>query len=292
MPIIPAEGRESLPAGTALFGAAAAPDVHVMSFNVRRASAGPPARLSRRADRWSIRQPVLDAFLRLEQPTLLAVQEVMPLQTEAISKALGERYRWIGRGRDADGNGEAALFFYDSTRFRLDAWEQRALSATPGVPGSRSFGNLLPRVVVSAEVTDAATGARLTVHATHLDHLSRRSRVESARLIAGLTHADSRPSIVLGDANVGIPSDPFRAFTASGLRDSWSTAERRATPEWGTFSNYREPRRGARRIDWIMVSPGIEVRAAAINPFRMGGVAASDHEPVQAMVRIAKGGNE
>ena len=70
--------------------------------------------------------------------------------------------------------------------------------------------------------------------------------------------------------------------------DAWTAAGVRLTPPWGTFSNYRTPKTGTKRIDWILVSPGIEVREAAINASRFDGAAASDHEPVQVLVRPGK----
>jgi len=69
------------------------------------------------------------------------------------------------------------------------------------------------------------------------------------------------------------------------LRDSWETARERLTPQWGTFSNYRRLRRGGKRIDLILVGHGVVVERTGINAARFDGAAASDHEPVQAVIR-------
>ena len=91
------------------------------------------------------------------------------------------------------------------------------------------------------------------------------------------------------DANTGIDSPPFRALTAHGrLVDAWTAASERLTPEWKTYSGYRAPRLG-RRIDWMAVSPGVEVVSIGINAVRVDGAAASDHEPVQALLRMPAG---
>ena len=64
-------------------------------------------------------------------------------------------------------------------------------------------------------------------------------------------------------------------------------AAERLTPQWGTFSGYRRLRRGGARIDYVLVGPGVAVLSTGINAARFDGRAASDHEPVQAVLRPA-----
>jgi endonuclease/exonuclease/phosphatase family metal-dependent hydrolase len=267
-----------------IFGEAHAPDLHVMTYNIRRrmrqnAPASP--------DLWSRRQPLLRRLLSHERPTLLATQEALPDQALFISAVLGPHYRRIGYGRNADGTGEGCPLFYDSRRLQLDSWRQLALSETPDVAGSRSWGNMIPRVAVVARFIDVSTGEPLRAISTHFDHISRRARLRSAEMLAAAVSASDEPTIVMGDMNTDIGSAPFDAIAGDSgvLVDAWGAADARLTPPWGTFSNYRAPRTGTRRIDWILVSPDIDVREAAINAVRFDGAAASDHEPVQALVR-------
>ena len=267
-----------------IFGEAHAPDLHVMTYNIRRrmrqnAPASP--------DLWSRRQPLIRQLLSRERPTLLGTQEALPDQALFISAVLGPHYRRIGYGRNADGTGEGCPLFYDSRRLRLESWRQIALSETPDVAGSRSWGNMIPRIAVVARFTDVKTGAPLRVINTHFDHLSRRARLHSAEQLAALATSSDEPVIVMGDTNTDIGTAPFEAIAgdAGPLVDAWAAAGIRLTPPWGTFSNYRAPKTDRKRIDWILVSPGIEVREAAINAARFDGAAASDHEPVQVLVR-------
>jgi endonuclease/exonuclease/phosphatase family metal-dependent hydrolase len=270
-----------------IFGEAHAPDLHVMTYNIRRRmrqnAPGSP-------DLWSKRQPLLRALLTRERPTLLGTQEALPDQALFVSAVLGPHYRRIGYGRNADGTGEGCPLFYDSRRLQLESWRQIALSETPDVAGSRSWGNLIPRMAVVARFIDVATGEPLRVINTHFDHISRRARLRSAELLATLASASDEPTIVMGDTNTDIGTAPFDAIAGDGgpLLDAWAQADVRLTPAWGTFSNYRVPKTGTKRIDWILVSPGIHVREAAINAARFGGAAASDHEPVQVLVRPRK----
>lgn len=279
----------------ALIGRVAAPDLHVMSFNIRRrfpyVRPGSP-------DRWSTRKPILSSILAAEQPTVLGVQEALADQAAFVADALGPRYRWVGRGRNANGTGERCAIYYDAERLELVDWTQLALSATPDEPGSRSWGNSSPRVLVTAAFTDLATGSRLLAYNTHFDHLSRRSKSESAGMIARLAataHRDEPDTavVVTGDFNVDVSSAVHDRLTAGGvLRDTWEVAEDRLTPQWGTFPNYRRRRPGGKRIDLVLVGPGVEVLSAAINAARIDGAAASDHEPVQAVIRSRHGSHD
>lgn len=279
----------------ALIGAVTPPDLHVMTYNIRRRL---PHVMPGSPDRWSTRRPLVRRILAAERPTILGVQEALADQVDDLADALGPRYRWIGYGRNPSGRGERCPIFYDAERLELTQWRQLALSSTPEVAGSRSWGNIVRRVVVEAEFTDRATGARVLASNTHLDHLSTRSRLESARYLVARAAAASAAEpdaaiVVTGDVNADVDSAVHRRLTESGvLRDTWQAAAERLTPQWGTFSNYRRLRRGGKRIDLILVGPGVVVERTGINAVRFDGAAASDHEPVQAVIRApaASGG--
>jgi endonuclease/exonuclease/phosphatase family metal-dependent hydrolase len=270
-------------ADTALIAPVEAPDLHVMTFNVRRRMPRGP----RTADRWSTRAAALGALLAAERPTLLGTQEVLPAQDRFIIGALGHRYRRIGHGRDGDGQGEGCPIYYDGERLDLLSWAQQALSDSPDTPGSKSWGNLTPRTLVGAVLRDRVTGGRFLAINTHFDHISRRSRVTAARFVRTLVEGRALPAVVTGDLNTGEGTTALaELFTDGTLVDAWTAARSRITPEWGTFPNYRAPRRSRKRIDWVAVTPDVRVERAAINTRRPGGVWASDHLPVQVVLRL------
>jgi endonuclease/exonuclease/phosphatase family metal-dependent hydrolase len=267
-----------------MIGRAAAPDLHVMTYNIRRRL---PHLNPRSPDAWAERKHLLRRTLSAERPTVLGVQEALLDQALFVAEVLGDDYRWIGRGRDADGRGEYCPLFWDARRLELRSWRQLALSDTPDVPGSRSWGNMIPRIAVHAHFVDRATGEPLQVVNFHFDHLSRRSRVESARLVRGLAGAGDAAFLAFGDANSGIGTTPWLEITRDGtLTDPWLTADTRLSPDWGSFSRYRAPRAGGKRIDWLLVSRGVHVRSIGVNTVRHEGSAASDHDPVQSLLRI------
>jgi endonuclease/exonuclease/phosphatase family metal-dependent hydrolase len=267
----------------ALIGPAEPPDLHVMTYNIRRRMAHVT---QHSPDLWTRRRPHLQTLLQREMPTILGIQEGLPDQVEFVAQALGPYYRRIGRGRNADGEGEQCAIFFDTRRLTLNDWKQRALSDSPHVAGSRSWGNMLPRIVVSADFTDTATGIRFSAFNAHFDHFSRSSRARSAKMLNDLVEATDAPAIVLGDMNAGVRSAPYRILTGGPLRDAWTNARERLTPAWGTYSGYRRPKPGGKRIDWLLVTGSVTVEAVGINAVRFRGAAASDHEPVQARVTL------
>lgn len=281
---VPADLFHSDPSDTGpLVGPVGAPALHVMSWNIRRPV--PPV-IARSADRWDRRAPLLAARLEAERPTILGAQEVVGEQAEVVRNALGPDHRCVGRGRGADGGGEACPIYYDSRRLDLLDWEQLALSDTPARAGSVSWGNLFPRVMVSATFADRSTSERYLVVNTHLDPVSRRSRVRAARAIRGYVAASGLPAVVTGDLNAGPASPAVRELVSGGvLADSWRRAETRLGDEWGTYAGYRAPRVGGARIDWIMVTSAFAVDTAAIDHRRSGDGWASDHLPVHAVLR-------
>jgi endonuclease/exonuclease/phosphatase family metal-dependent hydrolase len=270
----------------ALIGPTPPPDLQVMTYNIRRRMTGP---LVRPADRWREREPRMQRLLRAERPSLLGTQEVMPSQLSTLTTALGPSYRVLGHGRDRNGQGEGCPILFDADRLELLAWEQLALSDDPAARGSRSWGNLVPRVAVHAEFRDRATSARFVAINTHFDHLSRASRVRAAEFLRRRVADQSLPAVVTGDLNADDDSPALgELFDDDQLVDAWETASERSSPRWGTFPNYGSVRWAAKRIDWIAVTPDIEVRNVGINARRFDGRWPSDHLPVQAVLRIPR----
>ncbi|AWB89193.1 endonuclease/exonuclease/phosphatase family protein [Salinibacterium hongtaonis] len=266
-----------------LIGPVGAPYLHVMSYNVRRIIT-----MSRHGspDFWPVRRDLVERMLHAERPTILGTQEAMASQARAIAGMMGPDFRIVGHGRAADGKGEGCPIYFDATRLTLIDWSQRTLSPTPHAAGSRGWGNLVPRVVVTAEFDDMMTGKRFVVFNTHFDHTSKRSRVASAEYVASLVSKCKHPVILMGDFNTVPGKPPYRILVNAGLRDSLLVADKRLGGAGPTFSDYKLPSPRGRRIDWLMVSDRIDVKVGAINTARFEGRAASDHEPVQAVIDV------
>jgi endonuclease/exonuclease/phosphatase family metal-dependent hydrolase len=286
----PAAGPDADPgpgAGAAADAAADAAALSLMSFNIRCDIA---ETLPGQADYWPERVPALQAVLAEELPEVLGIQEGLEHQLAVIGEALPDHYRMIGHGREGGRRGEHSCIFYDSRRLRLRMWDQFWLSDTPTVAGSATWGNHVTRIATWGRFEDNHTGRELMVVNTHFDHESENAQLRSAEAI--VEHATrfepGLPTVLMGDFNADAgASGAYSTLVGSGtFRDSWTAAKQRLTPEYGTFPNYKDPVIGESRIDWIAVTPEIQVAEAAVNTFRLDDRYPSDHAPIQATVRI------
>lgn len=272
-------------ADRALIGAPDGDLLHVMSLNVRCAIddtvPGSP-------DHWPDRAPLLTELLARERPTLLGVQEAHFGQLTTVTGALGDGYRSVGHGREGGAAGEHSAILYDARRLTLLWWDQYWLSDTPRLAGS-TWDHVYPRVVTWARFRDERTGRELLHVNSHLDHESADARERGARVVRQEIEAAGLPAVFTADANAPAgASAPYDVLvTDGGLLDTWVAADRRLTPDVGTFPNYGTPVPGADRIDWVLATPGTDVLAATINTWTKDGRWPSDHTPVQALLRLA-----
>lgn len=270
-----------------LIGPAGGEKLHVMGFNIRYDRAGTAPGL---ADFWPDRAPLVEQLLRVEQPTLLGVQEAEFNQLPAIEAGLPAGYRMIGYGRDGGNRGEYSAIYFNAQRLALLEWDQFWLSDTPDVIGSATWGNTVTRVAVWGRFRDKNTGREFVAANTHFDHQSEPARAKSATMLVGLAERfPGLPMVLTGDFNaVAGDSAAYATLVGSGpFGDSWLTAEKKVSAGWGTFPNYAEPADGGDRIDWLLTTPGsVRVHSAAISTWTKGGRWPSDHTPVQALVSL------
>lgn len=262
----------------------------VMSFNVRHDTS--PHTGPGDPDHWPERAPIVTEMLARDRPALLGVQEPEFHQLPALTAGLGPSYDVVGFGRGGGSAGEYSAILHDTERLELEAWDQLWLSDTPRVVGSATWGNEVTRILVWARFRDRATDTTFLHVNSHFDHVSEEARVRSAAMIRDLIHdlgaEAGLPAVLTADANAAAEdSAAYDLLVDAGLRDSWVAAQERLTPRAGTFPGYGEVDPAGRRIDWILVTPGVEVVSAAIDTWTSGGRWGSDHAPVRARLRFA-----
>ncbi len=255
-----------------------------MSFNLRVGSAG-------LFDPWSDRRAATAAVLRAELPTVMGTQEGLYYQVCEVAADLPDHYEWLGTGREGGSRGEFMAVFYDARRLVPREYDHFWLSDTPATVGSSSWGNKVVRMATWVRFTDRETGRDLAVLNTHLDHAVAKAQRLGAELVAArLAELDpALPVVVTGDFNCAAEaSEPYDALVGgtNGLVDTWVAAEERRTPAYQTFHGYDDAVEGGDRIDWILVSKGVRVRAAAVNTHTVDGRWPSDHWPVHALVEL------
>jgi endonuclease/exonuclease/phosphatase family metal-dependent hydrolase len=256
--------------------------IRVMTFNIRYGSADDGE------NSWPHRRELLMNVIRDFDPDVLGLQEAERSQVDELADAFPE-YSASGVGREADGGGEYSAILYRRKRFDLCAAGTDWLSDTPTVPGSKTWGNNLPRIVTWILALDRTDGRRFWLYNTHWDHQSQEARLKSgqflARKIAEKT-AGQVPALVMGDFNAGEDNPAMAALTRRGelLTDTF----RALHPDEkvaGTFNGFTgKPQHG--KIDGIFTTRGWHVLQAEIRRDHEGDRYPSDHFPVIATVEL------
>lgn len=267
----------------------AAPDLRVMSFNLRYATApdGDNA--------WDRRRDLLAETIRAFGPDVLGTQECLAEQAAFLQAAL-PGYAWVGVGRD-DGKlaGEMCAVFYREDRFVPAGQGTFWLSETPDVAGSRGWDAALPRIATWVRLRERSDSTQAFVFVdTHFDHLGAEARTASGRLLRQRLQAlaGKAPVVIVGDFNA--PADaalpgPYAALVdtaAAGgliLRDAYRALHAPAPGE-GTFHGFGGGRDG-QRIDWVLATPAWAPVAAEIDRTAREGRLPSDHFPMTAVLR-------
>ncbi len=259
--------------------AQAAEALQVMSFNVRTPADTAPGK------RWEDRREGMVKLIREQHPEVIGTQELVQKQGEYLVAQL-PGYRLFGASRSSGSGDEHMGVLYDSARLKViesgDFW----LSDTPEVPGSITWGNLMPRMVTWALFQRQADGQKFYLFNTHLPYREE----DEARRVLGAKLIVSRlaqlpkdiPVVVTGDFNSEPGGTTYAAFTAA-LADARRLATKVDGPRL-TFHNFTGT--PTAEIDWILVR-GFDVERFTTLDDKPGGVLPSDHYPVQVDLRAA-----
>ena len=257
------------------------PPLRVMTYNIRLDIP------SDGVNRWSERRDQFIGQIRLMQPSILGLQEVVPGQKADLEAAL-PGYQFLGVARD-DGRakGEFSNLAVDRTTFRVQSSGTFWLSPTPTVP-SKGWDAAYPRIATWAKLVRRSDGRRFLVLNTHLDHEGATARLEAARQIIrwlGARRAKGETVILTGDLNAEPSTPPLQQLTRQ-LHDARSVSKTPAVGPDGTFNAFTLVPAESRRIDYVLVDPSVKVERYAVLAWHgEGGRPASDHFPVVADLR-------
>ncbi|MDX2146197.1 MAG: endonuclease/exonuclease/phosphatase family protein [Planctomycetota bacterium] len=272
---------------------AVAPDLRVLSLNLRYGSAsdGPHS--------WPHREPEVASFLRRARPDIAGFQEAEALQADWLQASFPEHgFHGVGR-TDGQRRGEFVPILFHRDRFQLLSSGHFWLSPTPDVPGSKGWDAALERMASWVRLVDRRSERPLLVLNTHLDHMGVEARRQSLNLIlrrAG-SLADGAGVIILGDFNM--PADSPDALAALRpadrsasdssqpafvVRDTFRSLFPVSDSDEATFSAWTGVIHGP-RIDWILASDELATIDASIDRPMPRGKPISDHYPVSAVLR-------
>jgi len=265
----------------------------MVSFNIRYLTTR-----DKGVNHWSKRQGLTAAAIVQFDADVVGVQEAFMSQLVDMQPALKD-YQRVGVGRD-DGaeEGETCSILFRGARIEALSHGTFWLSDTPEVPGSTSWGNKVVRICTWAQLRHKETGRNFYVFNSHFDHVSQPSREQSVRLIAKRIAARAEtdvPFVLMGDLNADEGNVAIRFLKGESVElaggkgpetapvnvlDSFRVAQPEAT-EVCTAHGFSGKTEG-RKIDYLLVPPGVTVEAAAIDRMQKDGLYPSDHYPVTA----------
>ncbi len=263
---------------------AAAPPIKVMTFNIRNAGAKDGT------NGWQFRKELVVQTVKVFDPDLLGMQEVLDYQGKYIKENLNQ-YAFYGVGReDGKQKGELVPVLFKKSRFKMIKGGYFWLSQTPEVVGSKSWDSSLPRICTYVLLKDKFANRELVYANVHFDHIGKVARAESSKLIRKrMKEFEGKyPIILTGDFNANEDTDAYKFLIDGDNNGKWVDSFRAIHPVPTayelSFNGWKYVREG-KRIDWIIHTPDMVSINAMIDYTCDNGRLPSDHYPVEAVIR-------
>jgi endonuclease/exonuclease/phosphatase family metal-dependent hydrolase len=180
-------------------------NLNVMSFNIRRGTAKDGK------NHWRFRRNRVCELLNNYRPDVLGLQEALNFQISEISAML-PGYEKVGIGNLGGSKVLHNAIFFNSSRFLLSEQGTFWFSDTPDIPGSKGWGNIIPRTCTWAHLIEKDSEQAFYFYNVHLDHISQRSRKNSVVFLTQFIHKRSSPDpfVLTGDFNAREKSAPIQ----------------------------------------------------------------------------------
>jgi len=245
-----------------------------MSYNIRYGSPNDGI------NNWDNRKLDLVKLIANYNPDIFGTQEGLSHQLSYVDEYL-PNYAMIGVARD-DGaaKGEYTAIFYDSTIYNIVSNQTFWLSKSPEKV-SIGWDAAMERICTYGLFEDKTSNSSIHVFNTHFDHMGKKARVKSAKLILNfIAELPENSSIVLmGDLNSDPNSKPIKLINKK-MRDGASQIAPNSLNPKGTFNGFDENMVVDKRIDYIFIRNIDVVGYKHIADRRADGGFISDHIPV------------
>lgn len=272
--------------GDARGATAPAPELRVMSFNIRNSNAQDGE------NAWPKRIDFFFDTVTQFGPDLIGFQEVLAVQHDEIVKRM-TGYAFSGVARDdGERKGEWSLIGYRRERFASVAQGDFWLSEQPEVVGSKSWDAALTRLCSWVRLREVATGREFVFANTHFDHKGVVARQEASRVISTRLPkiAAGLPAILSGDLNINEDNPAYgvlvRPDTPGAIAwiDAYRTVHPKRTPNESSFHAFKGGSTGS-RIDFVFHTNHFTATAAEVVRTAREGRFPSDHYPVTAVLK-------
>ncbi len=252
--------------------------MRIMSFNIRCANVG--------KDTWEDRIGIVSQTILESEADSIGVQEATPEWMSTLKETVGEKYAYVGVGRDdGDNEGEYSAIFYRKDKYKAIDSGTFWLSETPD---KVSFGwdAACRRVCTWVVLENIETGEKYVHLNSHFDHVGIAARKNSVDLIVNKAkeYADL-PVVFTADMNVKQGSTNYNQFVDSGvLRDTKFIAP--DTMDYCTYHDTKPDKHADDVIDYVMINEHFDALSYKVVTEGVDGRFVSDHYPVYADVII------
>jgi endonuclease/exonuclease/phosphatase family metal-dependent hydrolase len=261
----------------------------IMTFNIRYGTAPDGV------NAWPNRRDMVYRVIRAQNADTIGLQEALSSQLTDLATNLPE-WKRVGVGRDDGVNaGEFSAILYRTARFDVESSGTFWFSDTPEVPGSRNWGNALPRICTWGHFVEKGTGRAYYQFNLHIDDQSQPSREKSVQLLMKRVterKVPTDPVIVTGDFNSGETNVVVQYMQGKAqigamanplpLVDSFRQVNPTAT-NVGTRHDFNGATTGD-KIDYVFMGPNERATAAEIIHTMENGRYPSDHFPVTGTI--------
>lgn len=260
--------------------------LRVMSFNLRYINSGDTGERA-----WTNRRDQVADVIRNDRPDIIGIQEGFRQMLDDIETRV-PGYVEIGGGReDGLAKGEYSAILLKADRFTILSSGTFALSDTPEIIGSSTWGNKVVRICTWAKIYDRSNQRAFHFFNTHLDHQVPDARLKGIQLILSRMAAcgEDGAFILTGDLNAGTGDQVHQLITGSPctLIDTWQALHADAKPEEsGTVHSFSGKIDGP-RIDYIYASKAFTATESSIIRSNVSGVFPSDHYPIRATLSFS-----
>ncbi len=256
-----------------------AQEIGVMTYNIKYANENDGE------NSWSKRKDWITKQIRFYEPDVLGVQEALKSQLDHFTDNTAG-YKMLGVGRDGQDKGEYSAILYKQEKFEVLKSDTFWLSETPDKI-SKGWDAALNRVCTYALFEDKASKKKFWIFNTHFDHMGKKARLESSRLIVQkikMMTKEDHPVFLMGDFNLE-PETKGVEVILDYLDDSKREAEFTFGPT-GTFNGYNFSEPVTRRIDYIFINDKVEVEKYAVISDSKDLKYPSDHLPVLIKAKL------
>ncbi|MBR5441755.1 MAG: endonuclease/exonuclease/phosphatase family protein [Clostridia bacterium] len=246
--------------------------MRIMSFNIRCGDVG--------NETWEDRIGIVSQTMLESEADSIGVQEATPEWMATLKETVGEKYAYVGVGRDdGDNEGEYSAVFYLKDKYEVVDSDTFWLSETPDKP---SFGwdAACRRVCTWVQLKDKETGKQYVHMNTHFDHVGISARKNSVEMIIdkAKTFTDI-PVVFTADMNVVQGSTNYKQFVDSGyFRDTKFDAP--DSMNYCTYHDTKPEKHKGDVIDYVMINDGFDALSYKVVTEGIDGRFVSDHYPI------------